>query len=85
MNSINDGLYTSIDEISKDINTLDDNFSQLQVIEGCLKELDSNGVVLDSYASKVEDVKSKLSASDIEFEQLKKDIGYCPYSRREFV
>ena len=55
------------------------------VIEGCLKELDSSKGVLDSYTSKVEDVKSKLSESDIEFEQLKKDIGYCPYCRREFL
>lgn len=82
---INGDLCTSIDDISREVNILDDNFSQLMVIECCLKELDSSKEVLDSYASKVEDVKSKLSESDIEFEQLKKDIGYCPYCRREFV
>jgi len=85
LSSINGDLCTSIDDISREVNILDDNFSQLMVIEGCLKELDSSKEVLDSYASKVEDVKSKLSESDIEFEQLKKDIGYCPYCRREFV
>ena len=85
LSSINGDLCTSIDDISREVNILDDNFSQLMAIEGCLKELDSSKEVLDSYASKVEDVKSKLSESDIEFEQLKKDIGYCPYCRREFV
>lgn len=85
LSSINGDLCTSIDDISREVNILDDNFSQLMVIEGCLKELDSSKEVLDSYASKVEDAKSKLSESDIEFEQLKKDIGYCPYCRREFV
>lgn len=85
LSSINGGMCTLIDEISKEVIILDNSFSQLQVIEACLKELDSNKIVLDSYASKVENVKSKLSASDIEFEQLKKDIGYCPYCRREFV
>lgn len=85
LSSINGDLCTSIDDISREVNILDDNFSQLMAIEGCLKELDSSKGVLDSYASKVEDVKSKLSESDIEFEQLKKDIGYCPYCRREFV
>lgn len=85
LSSINGDLCTSIDDISREVNILDDNFSQLMVIEGCLKELDSSKEVLDSYASKVEDVKSKLSESDIEFEQLKKDIGYCPYCRREFI
>ncbi len=85
LSSINGDLCTSIDDISREVNILDDSFSQLMVIEGCLKELDSSKGVLDSYASKVEDVKSKLSESDIEFEQLKKDIGYCPYCRREFV
>lgn len=85
LNSINNGMCTSIDDISKEVNILDGIFSQLHVFEDCLIDLDRNKVVLDSYASKVEDVKSKLSASDIEFEQLKKDIGYCPYCRREFV
>lgn len=85
LSSINGDLCTSINDISREVNILDDNFSQLMVIEGCLKELDNSKEVLDSYASKVEDVKSKLSESDIEFEQLKKDIGYCPYCRREFV
>lgn len=85
LNSINEGMCTSVGDISKEVNTLDDNFSQLQVFEDCLRDLDRNKVVFDSYLSKVEDVKSKLSASDIEFEQLKKDIGYCPYCRREFV
>lgn len=85
LSSINGDLCTSINDISREVNILDDSFSQLMVIEGCLKELDSSKGVLDSYTSKVEDVKSKLSESDIEFEQLKKDIGYCPYCRREFL
>lgn len=85
LSSINGDLCTSINDISREVNILDDNFSQLMVIEGCLKELDSSKEVLDSYTSKVEDVKSKLSESYIEFEQLKKDIGYCPYCRREFL
>lgn len=85
LSSINGDLCTSINDISREVNILDDNFSQLMVIEGCLRELDSSKGVLDSYTSKVEDVKSKLSESDIEFEQLKKDIGYCPYCRREFL
>lgn len=85
LSSINDGMCTSIDDISKEVNILEGIFSQLQVFEDCLRDLDRDKVVFDSYVSKVDEVKNKLSVSDVEFEQLKKDIGYCPYCRREFV
>ena len=85
LNSINDGMCTSIDDISKEVNILDGIFSQLQSFEDSLRDLDRNKVMFDSYVSKVAEVKNKLSVSDVEFEQLKKDIGYCPYCRREFL
>lgn len=85
LSSINDNVCNSIDDISKELHTIEESFNQLYTIESCVKELDSTKNILDSYTDKVNDVKNRLSESDAEFEQLKKDIGYCPYCRREFA
>lgn len=77
-------MCSDIDSISSDIITLESSSSEVISCENCLGDVDMAKGVLDSYVQKVDDLKTKVSESNVEFEQLKKDIGYCPYCRREF-
>lgn len=77
-------MCVDTDKISSDIDTLDSFSSEVISCENCLVDVDTAKGVLDSYVQRVNDLKTKVSESNAEFEQLKKDIGYCPYCRREF-
>lgn len=77
-------MCVDIDKISSDIATLDSFSSEVVSHENCLVDVGIAKGVLDSYVQMVNDLKTKVSESNVEFEQLKKDIGYCPYCRREF-
>lgn len=77
-------MCVDIDRISSDIDTLDSFSSEVISCENCLVDVGTARGVLDSYVQMVNDLKTKVSESNAEFEQLKKDIGYCPYCRREF-
>ena len=77
-------MCVDIDNISSDIDTLDSFSSEVISCENCLVDVGTARGVLDSYVQMVNDLKTKVSESNAEFEQLKKDIGYCPYCRREF-
>lgn len=77
-------MCVDIDKISSDIATLDSFSSEVVSHENCLVDVDIAKGVLDSYVQMVNDLKTKVSESNVEFGQLKKDIGYCPYCRREF-
>ena len=77
-------MCVDIDKISSDIVTLDSFSSNVVSCENCLLDVETTKGLLDSYVQKVNDLKTKVSESNVEFEQLKKDIGYCPYCRREF-
>ena len=77
-------MCVDIDKISSDIDILDSFSSEVISCENCLVDVGTAKGVLDSYAQRVKDLKTRVSESNAEFEQLKKDIGYCPYCRREF-
>lgn len=77
-------MCVDIDNISSDIGTLDSFSSDVISCENCLVDVDTAKGVLDSYVQRVNDLKTEVSESNAEFEQLKKEIGYCPYCRREF-
>ena len=77
-------MCVDTDRISSDIDTLDSFSSEVISCENCLVDVGTARGVLDSYVQMVNDLKTKVSESNAEFEQLKKDIGYCPYCRREF-
>jgi hypothetical protein len=77
-------MCVDTDKISSDIDTLDSFSSEVISCENCLVDVDTAKGVLDSYVQRVNDLKTKVSESNAGFEQLKKDIGYCPYCRREF-
>ena len=77
-------MCVDTDKISSDIDTLDSFSSEVISCENCLVDVDTAKGVLDSYVQRVNDLKTKVSESNAEFEQLKKGIGYCPYCRREF-
>lgn len=77
-------MCVDIDKISSDIDALVSFSSEVVSCENCLVDVDTAKGVLDSYVQMVNNLKTKVSESNAEFEQLKKDIGYCPYCRREF-
>lgn len=73
------------EEMLNTISSMDSNYAKLGIMESSLKDFISANDILSRYKAKVEELKSKVEDSNKEFEQLKEEIGYCPYCGRDFL
>ena len=73
------------EEMLNTISSMDSNYAKLSIMESSLKDFVNANDILNRYKAKVEELKSKVEDSNKEFEQLKEEIGYCPYCGRDFL
>ena len=81
---IQDSVVGDTEEMLNTISSMDSNYAKLDIMESSLKDFINASDIFSRYKAKVEELKSKVLDSDKEFEQLKVEIGYCPYCGREF-
>ena len=64
-----------------EVSNMDTKLLELYNVIGKVESLSIN---IKSIQDEIRCLKEKISSSNVEFESLKKDIGYCPYCGREF-
>ena len=82
---IQDSVVGDTEEMLNTISSMDSNYAKLDIMESSLKDFINANDIFSRYKAKVEELKSKVLDSDKEFEQLKVEIGYCPYCGRDFL
>ena len=82
---IQDSVVGDTEELLNTISSIGSSYDKLGIMESSLKDFINANDIFNRYKAKVEELKSKVEDSNKEFEQLKEEIGYCPYCGRDFL